>query len=237
MVGFEGGGEHPVGFDAQPGEELGIGAGDPGGSAAQPVAVRVLPDRDEDFPNRGFDAGQVDDLVDRNATEPAVDQPGCEIVQLGEVIVRLGDRAVVGGGAQRAPSPAVASLASTVPAVAWSLADARCEVSSLGVSTGGRSEGRRLPKPLNGNTGWRFWTPLTEAGHVLLRDRLLLDQFEHDRVEHVTVFDEDLPRLVVGELDEGPHLEVDLGGDRVGVVAWCAPSCGRGMARPGWFRT
>ena len=50
------------------------------------------------------------------------------------------------------------------------------------------------------------------------RDGLLLDQLEHDVVEHVAVLDQDLPGLVVRELDQRAHLAVDLGGDRVGVV-------------------
>ena len=47
---------------------------------------------------------------------------------------------------------------------------------------------------------------------------LLVEQAEHQRVEHVAVLDQDLPRLVVRRLDQPVDLLVDRGGDLVGVV-------------------
>jgi hypothetical protein len=68
--------EYGVGVGVQPGEDLGVRAGDPGGRLAQPVAVGVFPDREEQLADRG----------------------------LGARPVQLGDRATVGQG-DRANAP------------------------------------------------------------------------------------------------------------------------------------
>ena len=54
---------------------------------------------------------------------------------------------------------------------------------------------------------------------LLLVEGLLLEQLEHQVVEHVAVVDQDLPRLVVRGLDQPAHLLVDDLGDPLGVVA------------------
>lgn len=81
MVGLEGGGQDLCRVDPQAGEELGVGAGDPGGGAFQPVTVRVLADGDEDLADRLLDPPEVDGLLDRGAGELSVDQAGGEIVE------------------------------------------------------------------------------------------------------------------------------------------------------------
>src|SRR3954454_16375786 len=54
---------------------------------------------------------------------------------------------------------------------------------------------------------------------LLLADGLLVEQSQHEFVQHITVLDEDLPRFVVRTFDEGLDLLVDLLGDVLGVVA------------------
>src|SRR5579875_1524922 len=54
--------------------------------------------------------------------------------------------------------------------------------------------------------------------NLLARQGLLVEQLEHEVVQHVAVLDEHLPRLVVRGLDEPPDLVVDRGGDLLGVV-------------------
>jgi len=116
VVGLERRGEDPVRIDPQASEELGVGAGHPGRRLAQPVAVGVLTDRDEDLPDGAFDPGQIDRLVDRDATERPVDQPCREVIQLPAVTEGLGvvEPIIAGLGrrprrdrvaAQRMPSP------------------------------------------------------------------------------------------------------------------------------------
>ncbi len=54
-----------AGSDPQTGEQLRVRAGDPGRGSLQTVAVRVLTDRDEDFPDRFLDPAEIDGLLDR----------------------------------------------------------------------------------------------------------------------------------------------------------------------------
>ena len=82
MVGLEGRGEHLGRVDPQAREELGVGPGDPGRSALQPVTVRVLADGDQDLANSFLYPPEVDGLLDRRASELAVDQTGGEIVEI-----------------------------------------------------------------------------------------------------------------------------------------------------------
>ncbi len=82
MVRLEGRGQDLRRVDAEAGEELGIGAGDPGGRLAQPVAVGVLADGEEDLADRGLDALQVDVALDLDAAELAADQARRDVVEL-----------------------------------------------------------------------------------------------------------------------------------------------------------
>src|SRR5262249_9811000 len=81
--------------------------------ALQAVAVRVLTDGDENFPDRSFDPLQVDDLLDRHPTKPAVDQAGSDEVEVavGVVALRLGG----GIGHSAAPRNRVERVSSSVP--------------------------------------------------------------------------------------------------------------------------
>jgi hypothetical protein len=83
VVRLEGRGQDLGRVDAQAGEELCVGAGDPGGCLAQPVAVGILADGDEDLADRGLDALQVDVALDLDAAELAADQPGRDMVEFG----------------------------------------------------------------------------------------------------------------------------------------------------------
>jgi hypothetical protein len=83
VVRLEGRGQDLGRVDAQAGEELGVGAGDPGGCLAQPVAVGILADGDEDLADRGLDALQVDVALDLDAAELATDQPSRDMVEFG----------------------------------------------------------------------------------------------------------------------------------------------------------
>lgn len=102
MVRLEGRGEDPGRVDAQAGEQLGVGAGDPGGCLAQPVAVRVLADGDEDLADRGLDALQVDVVLDLDPAELAADEPGRDVVELDPGGV---DQVTVGGLIQGCTEP------------------------------------------------------------------------------------------------------------------------------------
>ena len=48
---------------------------------------------------------------------------------------------------------------------------------------------------------------------------LLLEQLEHQAVEHVSIIDQDVVGLLVCGLDQGAHLLVDGRGNILGVVA------------------
>src|SRR4051794_11264340 len=58
--------------------------------------------------------------------------------------------------------------------------------------------------------------------YLVLGQRLLVHQLEHQVVEDAAVLDEDLPGDVVRRLDEAAHLVVDRRGDLLGVVALVA---------------
>src|SRR2546430_8471175 len=98
----------------------------------------IFADGDEDLPSRSLDPLGVAHLLDGLPAEPAVHQPGGQVVQ----VVRFGGRAAVPAG-QRVPSDPPES-ASTPSASACAL---RLSFSAA-VSTGGWSDGWRLPKPL-----------------------------------------------------------------------------------------
>jgi len=68
-------------LDPQPGEQLRVRPRDPARRVAEPVAVRVLADGDQDLPYGGLDPPQVDDPVNGDAAKLATDQPGGDFVQ------------------------------------------------------------------------------------------------------------------------------------------------------------
>ncbi len=55
--------------------------------------------------------------------------------------------------------------------------------------------------------------------HLVAGQRLVLEQLQHEIVQHVPVLDQDLPRLVVSRLDEPAHLVIDGRGNLLGIVA------------------
>ena len=80
-LGLERRGQHLGRVDPQAGEELRVGPGHPGRGALQAVAVGVLADRDQDLADGALDPGEVDGVVDGSSAEPAVDQPGREVIK------------------------------------------------------------------------------------------------------------------------------------------------------------
>lgn len=89
VVGLERGDEHLCRVDPEPGEQLGVGPGDPGRGLLEPVTVWIFTDGDQDLPDRFLHSGKVDAVLDGTAGEPTADQPGGDVVQ---VAVRLGGR-------------------------------------------------------------------------------------------------------------------------------------------------
>ena len=73
-----------------------------------------------------------------------------------------------------------------------------------------------------------------DLGELVLVERLVLEQRDHEVVEHLAVLGEHLPRLVVRGLDQLAHLVVDHRGDALGVVALVAHvAAEEDLARPG----
>ena len=81
--------------------------------------------------------------------------------------------------------------------------------------------GRRSLDSQTGRAG-RFTTAAKISLELGLVQRLPLEQGQHQGVEHAAVLHQDLPGLVVGGLDQPPHLLVDDPGDLLGVVALVA---------------
>jgi catechol 2,3-dioxygenase-like lactoylglutathione lyase family enzyme len=136
VVGLERGLEDLIRVDPEPGEELRVGAGDPGRGLLESIAVGVLPDRDEDLAYRVLDPDEVDRFLDRRTGDRPVYQPSGEVV---EAIVVCAVQLV-------APAAGAASVEADWAAI------------SAGVSTGGLSDGVRLPNPLKGEIGGRLTT-------------------------------------------------------------------------------
>ncbi len=91
----EGGLQHVLGLHRQAREDLRVGTRDPGRGLLEPVAVGVLPDREQDLAHRRLDAGQVD---------PAgADVPGALAVVHGPATRR---RSADAGRSRPASSPA-----------------------------------------------------------------------------------------------------------------------------------
>ena len=73
-----------------------------------------------------------------------------------------------------------------------------------------------------------------DLGQLVLVERLVLEQRDHEVVEDLAVLGEHLPRLVVRRLDQLAHLVVDHRGDALGVVALVAHvAAEEDLARPG----
>ena len=100
--------EHGVGVGVQPGEDLGVRPGDPGGRLAQAVTVGVFPDREEQLADRGLGARPVQ-LGDRATVGQGdrLDAPGHLTVAVGRAQVRppSSTERVPDGGVS-VPSPA-----------------------------------------------------------------------------------------------------------------------------------
>jgi hypothetical protein len=89
VVGLEHGGEHLRRIDPQAGEQFGVGARNPGRRAAQAVTVGILTDGEQDLPDGGLDARQVDGLLDADTTQPPVDKTGGQVVERIVVVDRV----------------------------------------------------------------------------------------------------------------------------------------------------
>src|SRR5215468_5831966 len=125
VVGVEHRRQHVLGPLREPGELLGVGAGHPGRGFDEPVPVRVLPDGEQDLTHRTLDTPGVDQLAQRDSPPPS-SPPSA------------GSSAV--GLAYELPEP------DPLPGEAMSFtSEAAVSASSFGVSTGGRSDGSRLP--------------------------------------------------------------------------------------------
>src|SRR5580698_4554261 len=59
---------------------------------------------------------------------------------------------------------------------------------------------------------------LQQRVELLLLERLALDEDLGERAKVLAVLGEDVPRTLVGGLDDAPHLVIDLARDLVGVV-------------------
>ena len=209
------------------------------GVCTQAVAVGVLADRDQDLAHGLLDPAEVDGLLDRRAGRACRRPAG-----------RRGSRA-----RRRRPARSRTALSATPSELdvrrAPSAARRRrrgasapsASACTLSASRSAGREHRRLGRrpALAEAVVRRHRRPLddpgADPGHVGRRDGLLLDQLQHDVVEHVAVLDQDLPGLVVRQLDQRAHLAVDLGGDRRRSSPARGPSCGRGTARRRWCRT
>jgi hypothetical protein len=110
VVGLERREQHLGRVDPQAGEQLRVGAGDPGRGLAQAVAVGVFADGDQDLADGGLDALEVDVALDLDAAELAADQPGGDVVELGELRSSNEPGTIIGVGlgaaylVQRVPS-------------------------------------------------------------------------------------------------------------------------------------
>src|ERR1035438_4136230 len=130
VVGVEHGGQDVLSPLAQPGELLREGPGDPGRGVPQPVPLRVLADGEQDLLHRALDTCGVE--VGAQRFSP--DEPPWPWLPFG-------------GWPGAEPGPP-SGPAWPLPADGWSLTSAAAvRASSLGVSTGGRADGSRLPYP------------------------------------------------------------------------------------------
>ena len=90
---------------------------------------------------------------------------------------------------------------------------------SCGISTGGMVDGLRVGEPVQaGRFGAGASASKTSATCCLV-ERLLLEQRQHQGVEHVAVLLQDVERLLVGVGEQLGDLLVDDRGDVLGVVA------------------
>src|SRR2546421_1273076 len=156
VVGLERGRQYLGGVDAQPGEQLGVRLRDPGRGLPQAVPVGVLADGDEDLPHRVLDPLEVDRLLDGLAAEPAVHQARRQVVQVAAdrtgIVIGLRAGAGVQAGQREPSEPPESASTPSASACAFRLSF------SDAVSTGGWSDGWRLPNPLYGAIGGRLTT-------------------------------------------------------------------------------
>ena len=138
VVRVEDGGEHVLRALPQPGELLGVGPRDPRRGVAQAVALRILADREQDLPDRALDARQIE-----VAADPVRGTGGLRFRR--QWVSRGTSSWGSSGPAGLKPNdwPLAGSAMLPLPLPAPPSAAARA--SSLGESTGGRSEGSRLP--------------------------------------------------------------------------------------------
>jgi len=134
MASIEDGGQHVLGLLVQARELLGVRARDPCGGVPETIAAGILADGSEDLRDGALNARQVELRAHQ-------DQPGQAVPGSGGEPYGRPKSGV--SGAPSVPRPYDWDWPLPVPGS--SLLAAAIRASSLGVWTGGRSEGRRLP--------------------------------------------------------------------------------------------
>ena len=232
MVRVENGGEHVPRGLPKPGELLRVSSRDPGRGVAQAIALRVLADRDQDLPDRALDARQVElaglaagRAPDGRRARPFRADPASPPAAEAPSVMRVGGLALTG----LVVVAARRSRASGAEAERLAVGGQR-HAAVAGAAVSGRQGeflGREHRRAVRGQA--LAVARVRTADRPLLHRRedlqdlgpghgLLVEQPEHQRVEHVAVLDEDFPGLVVRGLDQAADLLVDRGGDLLGVV-------------------
>src|SRR5579875_3391205 len=150
VIGVEHGAEHRRGILPQPGELLGERPGHPPGRVPQAVPARVLADGDQDLPYRPLDPGEIDLVAAQRGAPPRPSSPRMPMPNGSSIGPGRAPPNPPGRGPGAWPLP---PRGSSAPSGAWAGpaapgAPAAVSASSFGVSTGGRSDGIRLPYPV-----------------------------------------------------------------------------------------
>ena len=90
MADVEGRGQDVGGVLAQPGEDLRVGPGDPAGGVEQPLAVGVLPDREQQLPDGASARAKSIALRAPTASPSASVRVGVDMTALGDLDDRGG---------------------------------------------------------------------------------------------------------------------------------------------------
>ena len=228
-----------LGSPAEPGEDLGVRAGHPGRglpcspsrSGSSPTAIRISRTA------RSIRSRSTASSTGRPVSLPLI-RPGGQVVE----------RVVAGSGVGRGDVPPGGGASAAGLAAVTASGPSRCRPSRpltpsalacvlaarparAGSAPAARWRAARLPKPSYGASGGRLTTRAQIRGHVGCRQGLLLHQLEHHVVQDVPVLHQDLPGLVVRQLDQRAHLAVDRRRPPPRSSPARGPCCGRGTAR------